>query len=65
MADKQHLVKSAYLWANGMVMVFNENGEQIPELQGPFNQERYQAIKNRATASTEWYGFDDKGGCSW
>lgn len=31
-------VKSAYLWANGMLMVFDENGQQIPEYQGPVGE---------------------------
>jgi len=28
------IVKSVYLFTSGMVIVFNEKGEQIPELQG-------------------------------
>lgn len=53
-------IKTAYLWANGMLMVFGEDGEQIPELQGPFDLERYQAIKDRATPDTEWHGFNEQ-----
>lgn len=29
------MIKDVYIWTNGTVMVFAENGEQIPELQGP------------------------------
>ena len=27
-------IKSVYLWQNGMLMVFGEDGQQIAELQG-------------------------------
>lgn len=27
-------IKRLYLWSNGMVMAFDDNGEQIPEFQG-------------------------------
>lgn len=28
-------IKSVYVWANGMVMTFDQRGEQMPEYQGP------------------------------
>jgi len=28
-------IKFVYLWSNGMVMVFDDEGEQVTELQGP------------------------------
>ncbi len=58
-------VSSAYLWANGMVMVFGEDGEQIPELQGKATPERVRAIQRRSTRDTEWIGFGEDGPAVW
>lgn len=58
-------VSSAYLWANGMLMVFGEDGEQIPELQGKATPEKVRAIQRRATRTTEWVGFGEDGPAVW
>lgn len=58
-------VASVYLWANGMVMVFDEGGEQMAELQGPADAERVRAIQRRSTATTAWHGFGEDGPCVW
>lgn len=34
------MIDSVYLWQNGMVMVFDEVGDQIPEYQGPLPKVR-------------------------
>jgi hypothetical protein len=34
-ADEAKRIKSVILWQNGMVMVFDDDGQQMPELQGP------------------------------
>lgn len=32
------MLLNAYVWDNEMVMAFDENGQQIPELQGPVKE---------------------------
>lgn len=36
----------AYLWDNGMLMVFDEQGEQVPEYQGRGNEKIPQLMKD-------------------
>lgn len=31
-------IKEVILWQNGMLMVFDENGQQVPEYQGPVDK---------------------------
>lgn len=50
-------VKAAYLWANGMVMVFDAAGQQIADLQGRYTPELEAAIRARSDATTEFHGF--------
>jgi hypothetical protein len=64
MADTQK-VKSVYLFDNGMVMVFDEQGHQIPELQGP-EEEVSASIRQRMDPDrTEVYGFFGAGPINW
>lgn len=58
-------VSTAYLWENGNVMVFDEDGKQIPELQGQVTAERVRAIQRASTAQTEWIGFGEDGRAVW
>lgn len=58
-------VSSSYLWANGMVMTFDLDGEQIPELQGRRTPELAEAIRARSTAETEWIGWGEDGPAVW
>ena len=51
-------VAHAYLWENGMTMVFDRFGEQIPDLQGPHTPELEQAIRERALPGAKLTGFD-------
>lgn len=48
-------VRSVYRWANGMVMVFGDDGEQIPELQGEATLNRLAAIRDRSRLDTDWF----------
>jgi hypothetical protein len=45
-------------------MVF-EDGEQVPELQGPVSKERVQRIQRRSGRSTMWVGFGENGPAVW
>ena len=40
------MIKSAIKTPNNMVMVFNENGEQIPEYQGQYEEVKEHILKN-------------------
>lgn len=55
-------VTKVYLWANGMLMVFDKNGEQIPELQGRHTKKRVKQIESRSTEATIWHGFGRSSG---
>lgn len=41
-------LKRVIRWQNGMVMAFDENGQQIPELQGPFEE-----VKEKCRAAAD------------
>lgn len=58
-------VATVYLWANGNVMTFGEDGEQIPELQGPVSKELHDAIRARSTPATLWVGWGEDGPAEW
>lgn len=47
-------VKDVILWSNGMVMVLNKCGDQIPELQGRY-LDRREAILDAADRHTKFY----------
>ena len=59
------VVKSTWLWQNGMVMTFGTDGEQIPELQGERTPELARAIRARSTPWTEWIGWGEDGPAVW
>lgn len=58
-------VSSVWLWANGTVMVFGHDGEQLPELQGRAEAGRLEAIRVRSTPATGWNGFGEDGPLLW
>lgn len=58
-------VSSVWLWRNGMVMVFGDDGEQISELQGEVNAGRLEEIRRSSTPATGWFGFGEDGPLSW
>lgn len=59
------VVKTAYLWRNGLTMVFDQHGEQIAALQDVASPELVREIQRRATAETEWIGFGEDGPATW
>lgn len=58
-------VAAAYLWENGMVMVFDEDGHQVPELQDEVSPELVKRIRQASTADTKWVGFGEDGRAVW
>lgn len=51
-------VKSAFLFDNGNLAACDENGHQIPELQGSYSIEKHQRIVLEATDDCEFKGFN-------
>lgn len=47
------MIRTVYLWANGMLMVFDDNGEQMPQYQGPMRSYLGPVLRD-ATPETEW-----------
>jgi hypothetical protein len=58
-------VSSVYLWRNGVLMVFDDAGDQVPELQGPASVEKVREIQRRSSRETKWYGFGEEGPLIW
>lgn len=58
-------IKAAVLWQNGIVMVFDESGEQIPALQGELTRRLESWIRTCADAETEFRGFPPDQPCVW
>lgn len=50
-------IAAAYLFANGMVMVFDDAGQQVPELQGP-KEEVFKRLMAAVDENTKLCGFD-------
>lgn len=57
----ESLVSAVYLWENSMVMVFDEAGQQVSELEGVFSDALMRKILLRSNANTGWYGFGPSG----
>jgi len=47
-------VRTVFIFPNGMIAVTDQNGEQIPELQGESSPELLKKIKARVTTKTIW-----------
>lgn len=50
--------KNVYLFDNGNLAVFDENGEQMPELQGTYSIELHKRILLEADITCKFEGFD-------
>lgn len=59
------MIGKVYFWENGMLMVFDENGEQLPEFQGRNTTELLNKIEKAADDKTKWIGFGLEGPCYW
>jgi hypothetical protein len=58
-------VSTVYLWQNGLTMVFDEDGQQIPELQDKVSPELVRRIQRASTPRTKWVGFGEDGPAVW
>ena len=52
--SKKVAIDKAYKWQNGMVMVFGEDGEQLPEYQGEYSNVK-EIILRVAPATAKFY----------
>lgn len=52
--NTRHKLKHAIRWSNGMVMSFDEQGEQLSELQGPYTESLCRAVLEAATADASF-----------
>ena len=51
-------VAAVYRFKNGMVMTFDDNGKQIPELQGKYTIELLSKIVEYSDINTKLFGMD-------
>lgn len=50
-------VGATFLFPNGMVCTTDNNGHQIPDLQGKYSDELHNNILKHSDSKTEWNGF--------
>ena len=50
-------VKAVFRFPNGMIAVTDQNGQQIPELQGEDTPEIRRKIEKRIDENTKLYGY--------
>lgn len=58
-STKEILIKSVFVFPNGMCAVCNQDGQQIPELQGEWNEVKRLVFEaaSKQDAPIEWYGL--------
>ncbi len=54
------MIKSVYKWQDGMVMVFDKKGEQIPEYQGEYQEVKGKILKDAPPDAVFIHGFWDE-----
>lgn len=58
------IAKEVYRWQNGLIMVFDKEGKQIPYLQGPWTQKLEDLIRQQhSDEDTRFHGFPPDEGC--
>ena len=55
------MIKKAILWTNGMVMVFDEKGEQMPEYQGQYSEVKDKILKASTPETVFTFGQWNEG----
>ncbi len=54
------MIKSVCKWQDGMVMVFDKKGEQIPEYQGQYEDVKESILKDAPPDAVFSHGFWDE-----
>jgi len=57
--DRQ-VIKSVIKTQNGMVLVFDDNGEQIPRYQGQYERVKSRILKDAPPSAVFSYAFDNE-----
>ena len=55
------MIKTAIRFQSNMVVVFDEEGEQVPEYQGSYEKVRGSILKNAPTYTVFAHGFTEDG----
>jgi hypothetical protein len=55
------MIKTVIRFQNNMVMVFDEEGEQIPEYQGQYEEVKESILKDAPKDTVFAHGFSDAG----
>ncbi len=55
------MIKAAIKFRNNMIMVFDENGEQIPKYQGKYEEMKGNILKDAPPDIIFAHGFSDDG----
>lgn len=58
----RQIIKSVIKTQNGMVLVFDNNGEQVPEYQGQYKKVKVHILKNAPPDTVFSYAFDNETG---
>jgi len=53
------MIKTVFKWEDGMVMVFDKKGEQIPEYQGQYEGVKGSILKDAPPGAVFSHGFWD------
>ena len=53
------MIKTVFKWENGMVMVFDKKGEQIPEYQGQYQEVKGSILKDAPPEAVFSHCFGD------
>ncbi len=56
----KQIIKSVIRTQNGMVLVFDDRGEQLPEYQGQYEQVRLRLLKDAPPSAVFSHAFDDE-----
>ena len=54
------MIKTVIKFPNGMVMVFDNRGEQIPEYQGQYEKVKPRILKDAPPSAVFSYAFDNE-----
>ena len=58
----RQVINSVIKAESGMVLVFDDNGEQIPEYQGQYEEVKARILKNAPPSAVFSYAFDNETG---
>lgn len=57
------MIAEVYLWSDGMVSVFDEHGDQLPEYQGPLAEVQARVLADAPDTARFRFGTWQRGTC--